>query len=48
MAATGLAVGLNKGHLTTKREQAPRPNRTKGVRRGGARVVPFASAVVPL
>ena len=30
--ATGIAVGLNKGHVTTKRELAPRPSNRKGVR----------------
>ncbi|GLC37686.1 60S ribosomal protein L36 [Pleodorina starrii] len=30
MVASGLAVGLNKGHVVTKREQALRPSRTKG------------------
>ncbi|KFK36650.1 hypothetical protein AALP_AA4G152200 [Arabis alpina] len=28
---TGLFVGLNKGHVTTRRELAPRPNSRKGV-----------------
>lgn len=32
MVASGLAVGLNKGHVVTKREEALRPSRTKGVR----------------
>ncbi|CAN8287358.1 unnamed protein product [Cochlearia groenlandica] len=27
---TGLFVGLNKGHVVTKRELAPRPNSRKG------------------
>ncbi|KAK2977334.1 hypothetical protein RJ640_013313 [Escallonia rubra] len=27
---TGLFVGLNKGHITTKRELAPRPSHRKG------------------
>jgi len=31
MVATGLFVGLNKGHVVTKREQPPRPNNRKGV-----------------
>ncbi|XP_010423862.1 PREDICTED: 60S ribosomal protein L36-3 [Camelina sativa] len=30
MVATGLFVGLNKGHIVTKREQPPRPNNRKG------------------
>ncbi|KAG2427736.1 hypothetical protein HXX76_012061 [Chlamydomonas incerta] len=30
MVATGLAVGLNKGHVVTKREQTVRPSRTIG------------------
>uniref|UniRef100_A0A1J3DNP7 60S ribosomal protein L36 n=3 Tax=Noccaea caerulescens TaxID=107243 RepID=A0A1J3DNP7_NOCCA len=29
-ASTGLFVGLNKGHIVTKREQPPRPNNRKG------------------
>jgi hypothetical protein len=29
---TGIAVGLAKGHVVTKREQAPRPANRKGVR----------------
>ena len=28
---TGLFVGLNKGHVVTRRELAPRPNSRKGV-----------------
>ena len=32
MVASGLAVGLNKGHVVTKRESQARPSRTKGVR----------------
>lgn len=31
-AKTGIAVGFNKGHVVTKREQAPRPASRKGVR----------------
>jgi hypothetical protein len=34
MVASGIAVGLNKGHLTTKREQPQRPSQTKGVSAG--------------
>jgi hypothetical protein len=36
-AKTGIAVGSNKGHVVTKREQAPRPASRKGVSfgRGG-------------
>eukprot|EP00877_Chromochloris_zofingiensis_P002667 jgi/Chrzof1/12400/Cz06g33040.t1 len=30
MVATGLAVGLNKGHIVTRRELKPRPSRRKG------------------
>eukprot|EP00299_Pterocystis_sp_00344_P008767 c3453_g1_i2.p1 GENE.c3453_g1_i2~~c3453_g1_i2.p1 ORF type:complete len:114 (+),score=14.26 c3453_g1_i2:42-344(+) len=30
MVATGIAVGKNKGHVTTKRELAPRPASRKG------------------
>lgn len=28
---TGLAVGLNKGHVVTRKELAPRPSDRKGV-----------------
>lgn len=28
---TGLSVGLNKGHVVTKKELAPRPSDRKGV-----------------
>lgn len=31
MVATGIAVGLNKGHIVTKRDVAPKPSRRKGV-----------------
>jgi hypothetical protein len=31
MTATGIAVGMNKGHVVTKRDQAQRPSRRKGV-----------------
>lgn len=31
MTATGIAVGANKGHVVTKRDQAQRPSRRKGV-----------------
>jgi hypothetical protein len=31
MTATGIAVGINKGHVVTKRDQAQRPSRRKGV-----------------
>lgn len=31
MAPTGLAVGLNKGHITTKRDKVARPANRKGV-----------------
>lgn len=31
--ATGLAVGLNKGHQVTKREKAPKAANRKGVSR---------------
>eukprot|EP00798_Chlamydomonas_sp_ICE-L_P031228 gene31228-6378_t len=30
MAKTGIAVGVNKGHVTTLREQKPRPVNRKG------------------
>ncbi|PNH08017.1 60S ribosomal protein L36-3 [Tetrabaena socialis] len=30
MVATGLAVGINKGHVVTKREEGVRPALTKG------------------
>jgi large subunit ribosomal protein L36e len=30
MAPTGLAVGLNKGHITTKRDKVARPANRKG------------------
>lgn len=30
---TGLSVGLNKGHVVTKKELAPRPSDRKGVSR---------------
>jgi hypothetical protein len=30
-AKTGIAVGLNKGHVTTKRELPQRASRRKGV-----------------
>eukprot|EP01018_Ginkgo_biloba_P035032 Gb_27261 [translate_table: standard] len=29
-AKTGLSVGINKGHIVTKRELAPRPSANKG------------------
>lgn len=29
---TGLFVGLNRGHIVTKKELAPRPSDRKGVR----------------
>lgn len=31
-AKTGLAVGFNKGHITTVLEKKPRPSQRKGVR----------------
>jgi hypothetical protein len=31
-AKTGMAVGLGKGFITTKYEEAPRPSSRKGVR----------------
>jgi hypothetical protein len=31
MAKTGIAVGLNKGHVTTRRELPQRASRRKGV-----------------
>ena len=40
MAPTGLAVGLNKGHITTKRDKVARPANRKGV--SCWRVVPAA------
>lgn len=30
MARSGLAKGINKGHITTVRERAPRPSQSKG------------------
>jgi large subunit ribosomal protein L36e len=31
VASSGIAIGLNRGHIVTKRELAPRPSATKGV-----------------
>jgi large subunit ribosomal protein L36e len=31
-AKSGLFVGINKGHVVTKRELPPRPSHRKGVR----------------
>lgn len=31
MVASGIAVGLNSGHVTTKKERAPRIANRKGV-----------------
>ncbi|CAG9463391.1 unnamed protein product [Pedinophyceae sp. YPF-701] len=30
MTATGIAVGMNKGHIVTKRDLRPRPSHMKG------------------
>lgn len=32
MAKTGIAVGLNKGHVVTQREKKVKPSNLKGVR----------------
>jgi large subunit ribosomal protein L36e len=32
MAASGIAVGLNKGHITTRRELKAKPSNKIGVR----------------
>jgi hypothetical protein len=44
MTATGIAVGLNKGHVTTKRELAPKPASRKGVRGAEDRAAGVAAA----
>ena len=38
-AKTGLFVGLNKGHVVTKRELPPRPSAHKGVSINAAMIV---------